>query len=160
MLVCLKVSRCIILVIQIFKGKLLFSLIFLCVTDEVYGGTAAQLVQQQHYSGSFVCPFNVFYYPFDVQQCNLLVQLTSVSKQLVALTNARSSVEYNNNRHLQIYVVSRFFVKETDNNNTRNTMIEVSIFRRKRWQPSLLLRKLQKGIYIMQPALRLLHTIL
>lgn len=97
----------------------------------VYGGVAAQLVQQQHYSGSFVCPFNVFYYPFDVQQCSVLVQLSSLSKQLVILTNARSSVEYNNNRDLQIYVVSHFFVTEQKNwNNTENTMIEVSIFSR------------------------------
>lgn len=109
--------------------KTLYGLTDVPHTDEVYGGTAAQLVQQQHYSGSFVCSFNVFYYPFDMQQCSILVQLSSLSKQLVTLTNARSSVEYNNNRNLQIYFVTRFFVAEQSNSNatTGSAMIEVSM---------------------------------
>ncbi|XP_071538488.1 uncharacterized protein [Panulirus ornatus] len=42
--------------------------------DTVYTGDAAILVRKQHMSGSFVCSFDVFYYPFDTQQCSLLVQ--------------------------------------------------------------------------------------
>ncbi|XP_064111553.1 glycine receptor subunit alpha-4-like [Macrobrachium nipponense] len=92
--------------------------------DEIYGGDAALIVQQQHYSGSFVCTFDVFYYPFDDQQCSILVQFSSVSKELVAFTTNGSSTAYSQSSQLPIYTVSDFFAS-VPSNDTRLSMVQV-----------------------------------
>ncbi|XP_071547712.1 uncharacterized protein [Panulirus ornatus] len=92
--------------------------------DEIYGGKAALMVQKQHYSGSFVCSFDVFYYPFDVQRCSLLLQLSSLSKQLVAFTNQRSSAQYGQDSRLPTYFVDDFYAQVTSK-QTRESHIEV-----------------------------------
>ncbi|KAG7163887.1 Glutamate-gated chloride channel-like 1 [Homarus americanus] len=92
--------------------------------DEMYGGDAARVVQRQHYSGIFVCAFDVFYYPFDVQQCSVQMQLASVSKELVAFTTERSVAEYTQDLSLSRYYVSDFFTK-VPSNHIRETLIEV-----------------------------------
>ncbi|MPC12425.1 Glycine receptor subunit alpha-2 [Portunus trituberculatus] len=90
----------------------------------VYEGAAARVIKQQHYSGSFVCAFDVFYYPFDVQQCSVLVQLSSISKKLVSLTKSRAKTEFNQNSELSTYIISDFFVKEV-NTLSRESIVEV-----------------------------------
>nr|XP_053647206.1 uncharacterized protein LOC128698820 [Cherax quadricarinatus] len=92
--------------------------------DEIYGGAAAEIVQRQHYSGSFVCDFSVFYYPFDVQRCNVLVQLTSVSRELVAFTKQKSAAECRKDMNLPRYLVSDLYT-QISNNQTREALIEV-----------------------------------
>ncbi|XP_045122759.1 uncharacterized protein LOC123511169 [Portunus trituberculatus] len=92
--------------------------------ETVYEGAAARVIKQQHYSGSFVCAFDVFYYPFDVQQCSVLVQLSSISKKLVSLTKSRAKTEFNQNSELSTYIISDFFVKEV-NTLSRESIVEV-----------------------------------
>lgn len=99
-----------------------------CISETVYEGTAARVINQQHHSGSFVCAFDVFYYPFDVQHCNVLVQLASISKKLVFLTESRAETEFNKNSELSTYIISDFFVKEV-NTTSRESIMEVRQYR-------------------------------
>ncbi|XP_068220377.1 uncharacterized protein [Palaemon carinicauda] len=100
--------------------------------DEIYGGDAAMIVQQQHYSGSFVCTFDVFYYPFDEQECSILVQFSSVSKELVAFTTNGSSTAYGQSAKLPIYIVSDFFAL-VPSNETRLSMVQVGFMLTRRY---------------------------
>ncbi|XP_042204684.1 uncharacterized protein LOC121854236 [Homarus americanus] len=92
--------------------------------DKMYGGSAALIIQHQHYSGSFVCTFDVFYYPFDVQRCGVMVQLSSLSKELVAFTKSRAKVEYDQDKNLPTYIISDFYAHHKTNTN-RESLLEV-----------------------------------
>lgn len=78
------------------------------VADNVYSGDSALLVQVQHYSGSFVCRFNVYYYPFDAQHCSVSLQVSSVSKDLVSLSEERTSVLFSEDSTLPTYTIGNF----------------------------------------------------
>lgn len=86
------------------------------------------IIQQQHYSGSFVCTFDVFYYPFDVQQCSVLLQLSSLSKELVTFTAARSLVEFGQDSTLPTYIIGEFFAKEMDSPSRESKLEVLRIF--------------------------------
>ncbi|XP_027209747.2 uncharacterized protein [Penaeus vannamei] len=76
--------------------------------DNVYSGDSALLVQVQHYSGSFVCRFNVYYYPFDAQHCSVSLQVSSVSKDLVSLSEESTSVLFSEDSTLPTYTIGNF----------------------------------------------------
>ncbi|XP_071547713.1 uncharacterized protein [Panulirus ornatus] len=80
--------------------------------DVVHGGDAARIVYEQHYSGSFVCDFDVFSYPFDVQQCSVLIELSSVSHELVSLTTSKSTVEFEGDSTYGTYIIHEFFTRK------------------------------------------------
>ncbi|KAK7083948.1 hypothetical protein SK128_013704 [Halocaridina rubra] len=90
----------------------------------MYAGDGALIVQQQHYSGSFVCVFGVFDYPFDRQRCNILVQLSAISKELVSFTANKSTAVYLQNPELPTYLVGDFSAT-LPANQTRLSIIEV-----------------------------------
>ncbi|XP_071547708.1 glutamate-gated chloride channel subunit beta-like [Panulirus ornatus] len=92
--------------------------------DKMYKGGAARITQIQHYSGSFVCSFDVFYYPFDMQRCSVLLQLSSLSKQLVRFTDNRSTAEYGQDRNLPMYLIGDFYAQDRSNTN-RESLLEV-----------------------------------
>nr|XP_053643897.1 uncharacterized protein LOC128696599 [Cherax quadricarinatus] len=76
--------------------------------DVTYMGASAVIIQREHYSGSFVCDFNVFYYPFDVQQCSVLVQLSSVSEELVTFTTEKTTVQFDKSSKFGTYIIQDF----------------------------------------------------
>nr|XP_053643778.1 gamma-aminobutyric acid receptor subunit beta-like [Cherax quadricarinatus] len=76
--------------------------------DVTYMGASAVIIQREHYSGSFVCDFNVFYYPFDVQQCSVLVQLSSVNEELVTFTTEKTTVHFDKSSKFGTYIIQDF----------------------------------------------------
>lgn len=79
-------------------------------------------------SGSFVCSFDVFYYPFDTQLCSLLVQVASVSEDLVAFSPTSSRVLCLDEPTLPTYVIDQCLAQVTSwtNNHTRFSLLKVS----------------------------------
>lgn len=102
--------------------KVLIPLLY--ISEAVYEGASATVIKEQHYSGSFVCTFDVFYYPFDMQQCTVLMQMSSLSKNLVSLTKSRARVEFIQDSELSTYVINDFFVEEVAN----ASLIKVSVY--------------------------------
>nr|XP_045592375.1 uncharacterized protein LOC123754216 isoform X1 [Procambarus clarkii] len=96
--------------------------------DTVYDGKAAMIVQQLHYSGVFACSFDVFYYPFDNQQCFLLLQLT-VRRGLVRFAGDKARVVYLEDPKLPAYLLADFSITVTEggNNETRYSTLRVRL---------------------------------
>lgn len=93
----------------------------------MYAGTAAVIVQSQHYSGSFNCKFDVFYYPLDAQDCKVLVQLASVSKELVSFASNKSNVTVDQQADISTYIVDRFVVKANEDDKYRESRLQVFV---------------------------------
>ncbi|XP_069184718.1 uncharacterized protein [Procambarus clarkii] len=92
--------------------------------DVVHEGDAALIIQQQHYSGSFACDFDVFYYPFDVQRCSVLVQLSSANEELVSFTTEKSTVEFDENAKFGTYFIHEF-VTQRQKSKTAESLFKV-----------------------------------
>ncbi|XP_068211704.1 LOW QUALITY PROTEIN: uncharacterized protein [Palaemon carinicauda] len=71
--------------------------------DTIYPTSSGEMVQRILYSASFNCNFRLFYYPFDVQTCNIFLKLTSATSAVITFKNA--SVLYNGLRNLPKYAV-------------------------------------------------------
>ncbi|XP_042857616.1 gamma-aminobutyric acid receptor subunit pi-like, partial [Penaeus japonicus] len=101
----------------------------------MYSGEAAIFVQQQHYSGSFACSFDVFHYPFDVQVCKVLVQLSSVREEVVRFSQERAKVVYLEDVNLPSYIVTRYeaFVTTRGTEKTKYSVVEVEFELTRRW---------------------------
>ncbi|XP_063611585.1 uncharacterized protein LOC134785226 [Penaeus indicus] len=101
----------------------------------VYSGEAAIFLQQQHYSGSFACSFDVFHYPFDVQVCKVLVQLSSVREEVVRFSQERAKVVYLEDVNLPSYIVTRYeaFVTTRGTEKTKYSVVEVEFELTRRW---------------------------
>ncbi|CAL4147921.1 unnamed protein product, partial [Meganyctiphanes norvegica] len=59
--------------------------------DSKYNGSAGQLYKTGLYDGTFHCPLDVFFYPFDVQWCTVVIE-SDVEKRLIVF--GEPSVEY------------------------------------------------------------------
>ncbi|XP_069159957.1 uncharacterized protein [Procambarus clarkii] len=103
--------------------------------DISYSGKSASIIQRQHYSGSFACVFDVFYYPFDTQRCVLLLQLSSVSHEVVTFSAELAAVEYMEGRSLPSYTVTFCSVTVTHrgSNATRYPVLLVEFGLERRW---------------------------
>ncbi|XP_071552277.1 uncharacterized protein [Panulirus ornatus] len=103
--------------------------------DLLYAGESAMLVQHLHYSGNFACSFDVFYYPFDVQRCFILLQLASVRKELTTFISEKTSVIYLEEKLLPGYEVTEcnITVSEAGNNETRFSELQVQFELTRRW---------------------------
>ncbi|XP_068211705.1 glutamate-gated chloride channel alpha-like [Palaemon carinicauda] len=49
----------------------------------IYPTSSGEMVQRILYSASFNCNFRLFYYPFDVQTCNIFLKLTSATSAVI-----------------------------------------------------------------------------
>ncbi|XP_076031404.1 uncharacterized protein LOC143019555 [Oratosquilla oratoria] len=76
-------------------------------TDPSYDGGAGELQLEQHYSGSFSCFFHLFTYPFDEQQCTVLIQLASSSGGLVQFDTETATIAYLGEKLLASYQVEQ-----------------------------------------------------
>ncbi|ROT82856.1 putative ligand-gated chloride channel-like 3 isoform X1 [Penaeus vannamei] len=103
--------------------------------DTVYRGDSAVLIQQQHYSGSFACSFDVFYYPFDTQRCSVLLQLSFLRLEVAKFAGERARVEYLEDKELPSYIVTRYHATDTyrGNNDTRYSVLKVEFELDRRW---------------------------
>ncbi|XP_042222801.1 uncharacterized protein LOC121867111 [Homarus americanus] len=103
--------------------------------DVAYTGESTLLVQKLHYSGTFACSFDVFYYPFDTQRCFILLQLASVRKEHTSFTSDKTTVDYLEEKLLPGYEVTHCTVAVTDrgNNETRHSMLQVRLELTRRW---------------------------
>ncbi|XP_076041083.1 uncharacterized protein LOC143025389 [Oratosquilla oratoria] len=81
--------------------------------DFVYKGESTTIVLLEHYTGSFACSFDVSNYPFDVQQCNLFLQLANFKEEMVAFESNRSRVVYQGSRSLPQYLVADLWTSVT-----------------------------------------------
>nr|XP_045609608.1 uncharacterized protein LOC123765175 [Procambarus clarkii] len=103
--------------------------------EAVYSGDTTSLVQVQHYSGTFTCQFDVFYYPFDKQRCSVLIQLSSVREDNVTFTKFGSTAEYTSLEELPLYVVNNFqaITKHRGQGLTRFSVLSVEFELHRRW---------------------------
>ncbi|XP_045110501.1 uncharacterized protein LOC123504212 [Portunus trituberculatus] len=103
--------------------------------DTAFGGDAALVVQEQHFSGSFACSFEVFYYPFDKQRCHILIKLASASKEQAIFAMKDAKIIYLEERFLPDYEVSKtsLTVTEGGNNETLFSVLEVTFEVKRRW---------------------------
>lgn len=83
----------------------------------------------RHYSGSFACTFDVFYYPFDTQRCSVLLQLSSLRLEVARFVGERARVEYLEDKELPSYIVTRYQATDTyrGNNDTRYSVLKVCV---------------------------------
>ncbi|XP_047488093.1 uncharacterized protein LOC125038600 [Penaeus chinensis] len=102
--------------------------------DTEYDGSSADIVLRQHYSGVFGCTFQLFYYPFDVQHCYLMLQL-NVRKELVEFSSDRAHVVYQEDPKLPAFVLSNYFIEVTEggDDETRYSVLEVDFELKRRW---------------------------
>nr|XP_045609609.1 uncharacterized protein LOC123765176 [Procambarus clarkii] len=102
--------------------------------DLVYSGESNSLVQEQHYSGTFSCHFELFYYPFDKQKCSVHIQLSSIIQDAV-FTHSDSVVEYLGFEELPLYIVNRFTSAATQRqeDQTRFSVLKMEFELHRRW---------------------------
>lgn len=76
----------------------------------------------------FGCTFQLFYYPFDVQHCYLMLQL-NVRKELVEFSSDRASVVYQEDPKLPAFVLSNYLIAVTEggDDETRYSVLEVFV---------------------------------
>lgn len=72
---------------------------------EVYSGETNTLTITRKYGTVYKCNFNLALYPFDVQQCEMELRITSELKSFLAFDVANSSVQYLSNPFLIEYEV-------------------------------------------------------
>ncbi|KAK8396900.1 hypothetical protein O3P69_005113 [Scylla paramamosain] len=89
--------------------------------DTVHSPLSAQLVKRQQYSASFSCNFLLFNYPFDTQNCSILLRLSSADNEVVEFQNA--SVVYRGMRNLPKFTILN--EKVTLLSNTQYSVIQV-----------------------------------
>ncbi|ROT62898.1 putative neuronal pentraxin-1 isoform X2 [Penaeus vannamei] len=95
--------------------------------NTVYAGDSAAFVQTQHYSGSFACSFDVFFYPFDTQRCSVHLQLSSLRLEVVKIAGERAKVTYLEDKQLPSYTVTKYYAQDSfrGNNKTRYSVLKV-----------------------------------
>ena len=103
-------------------NSVLFIYVFL---DPVYSGENTELIQEQHNSGSFVCTFDVFYYPFDEQWCTLHIEIADVSKELVAFTYLKSDAVYKKDKNLAAFTISNLTTHPLNFNESTSSILQV-----------------------------------
>ncbi|XP_045135650.1 uncharacterized protein LOC123518714 [Portunus trituberculatus] len=103
--------------------------------EAVYSGESTSLIQEQHYSGTFACHFDVFYYPFDKQECSVLIKLASVRQENVSFVQDEAVAEYFGLEELPLYVVRNFhsMVTYVGDNQTRYSTLSIDFQLTRRW---------------------------
>ena len=75
-------------------------------TVELYKGGGNLLTVTRKYATEFTCDFNLVLYPFDDQYCDMLLKITSASKDYLIFDNKTSTVSYLGNPLLLEYEVN------------------------------------------------------
>lgn len=78
-------------------------------------------------SGKFACAFDVFYYPFDLQSCSLLLQLSSARVDQAAFSQDLAQVVNEEQQRLPLFEVTQCVVTVVDagTNETRFSVLKV-----------------------------------
>ncbi|XP_071547976.1 uncharacterized protein [Panulirus ornatus] len=85
--------------------------------DWVYPSSSGLLHLSSHYTGRFVCVFNMFYYPFDTQRCLLAMHPAATIRDFVGFANI--SVAYRGEEILASYTVGGFRVHMTSDSTMK-----------------------------------------
>ncbi|XP_050732627.1 uncharacterized protein LOC127006593 isoform X2 [Eriocheir sinensis] len=89
--------------------------------DTVHSPLNVQLVKRQQYSASFSCNFLLFNYPFDTQNCSILLRLASADRDVVVFQNATAI--YRGMRNLHKFII--LHEEATLLNDTHYSVIKV-----------------------------------
>lgn len=75
---------------------------------DLFLGKDNPLTISRKYSTTFICNFNLHLYPFDVQHCDMQLQMLSASKNYIAFDQMTSSAVLSGNKLLLEYEVGDF----------------------------------------------------
>lgn len=84
-------------------------------SDTEFIGSSARLIQVKRYSGTFSCQFDVFRYPFDIQECTMVSSLSTGDPTQVLL-------KYIGDNNLQEYNIKDFKIL-LEKEHTRETIM-------------------------------------
>ncbi|XP_076032422.1 uncharacterized protein LOC143020140 isoform X2 [Oratosquilla oratoria] len=136
-------------------------------SDLRYNGSVVSVHLQRHYSGSFACAFDVFRYPFDKQHCHLLIEVASVSKELVFLDIEKATATYTGNEILSSYIVEDLDISVIEEENNPCSVIKIGFSLTRRYglavitifMPTLMLAITgYSTLYVRQELLQCVHA--
>ncbi|XP_037783903.1 uncharacterized protein LOC119580071 [Penaeus monodon] len=97
---------------------------------EVYSGWDNPLTIRRKYSETFQCEFDLSMYPFDHQECHLVLTMLSASSRLLVFHENISEAVFVGNPHLVEYTVGRVSVDVMNQNDFAVMHVKISLVRR------------------------------
>ncbi|KAG7160999.1 Glutamate-gated chloride channel subunit beta-like 1 [Homarus americanus] len=97
---------------------------------EVYDGKVNSLTIRRKYGTIYKCNFDLALYPFDVQQCEMRLRITSELKSFLIFDQWNSSVEYLSNPFLVEYEVGRVHLVHDNSGMFSESRVVVPLKRR------------------------------
>ncbi|XP_042242035.1 gamma-aminobutyric acid receptor subunit beta-like, partial [Homarus americanus] len=70
-----------------------------------YPGSHNPLTQTRQYTGKFICAFELYAYPFDVQLCSINIRLPQAYEDYVQFSDTQRSVLYAGPKELSSYII-------------------------------------------------------
>ncbi|XP_042203727.1 uncharacterized protein LOC121853570 [Homarus americanus] len=75
------------------------------IMDVSYPGSHNPLTQTRQYTGKFICAFELYAYPFDVQLCSINIRLPQAYEDYVQFSDTQRSVLYAGPKELSSYII-------------------------------------------------------
>ncbi|XP_042877001.1 uncharacterized protein LOC122256409 [Penaeus japonicus] len=97
---------------------------------EVYSGWDNPLTVRRKYSETFQCDFDLSMYPFDQQECRLVLTMLSASSRLLVFDESRTEAVFTGNPHLVEYTVGRVGVEVMNQRDFAVMNVKISLVRR------------------------------
>ncbi|XP_069980101.1 uncharacterized protein [Penaeus vannamei] len=97
---------------------------------EVYSGWENPLTVRRKYSETFQCEFDLSMYPFDQQECRLVLTMLSASSRLLVFDEGESEAVFVGNPHLVEYTVGGVSVDLVNQMDFAVMHVKISLIRR------------------------------
>ncbi|XP_071541802.1 uncharacterized protein [Panulirus ornatus] len=98
--------------------------------DTVYDGEAAVIIETQHVSGVFECPFDLYQYPFDTQRCSVMLRFGRDLGEYMTVREDSTQVLYLGSSALPSHVVDDFSVRRSQESHGIKLEVSFTMTRR------------------------------
>nr|XP_045599679.1 uncharacterized protein LOC123758956 [Procambarus clarkii] len=96
--------------------------------DTLFPGTKNSLTQTKKFIGTFTCDFQLYFYPFDSQLCEIQLQLSTELKDHAVFAFKQGVAEYIGAEHLPLYTVQGVTLR----NHTQPALMSVDFILKRR----------------------------
>ncbi len=98
--------------------------------SRLYSGKKNAVLLTKKYSQEHACSFNLFYYPFDTQVCQMTFELRDKSEEFVQFEKEGKGISYIGNRNLADYQILLESLEITKSPSNHSSAIVTVVFRR------------------------------
>ncbi|CAL4064074.1 unnamed protein product, partial [Meganyctiphanes norvegica] len=96
---------------------------------EIYSGTSNPMIISRKYSSNFICDFDLTYYPFDEQRCDMRLKMNSASVNFITFDPVNSTVVYLGTTQLVEYQIGAPYLIFDNNNEYSEVRVRIPLIR-------------------------------